>query len=847
MLAAAPGGELEKQRPTWKIDKIPDAPILSPAEAIKSFKLPPGFKIELVAAEPMVQEPIAMAFDPDGRAYVCELRGYMPDMDGNGELDPVGRISRLEDTNNDGVFDKSTIFMDKLSIPRAIGFMGDGLLVSEPPNLYLVKDTNGDGVADSKTTLLTDYASKNANPEHMANGLVWMLDNWNYSANWSARFRMAGGKFVREGTISRGQWGIAQDDVGRLFYNSNSAMLRADMMPAKFLAGNPFVANPTGVNASVAGNKTFPGRVNPGVNRGYTKVLDDKGVLQSVTAACGPQIYRGDAFPADYRGNAFVCEPSGNMIIRHTLEEKGLNVVGTSVQHDGTSLGFPKIDFLVSTDERFRPVSLYNAPDGALYVVDLYHGILQHKAYLSAYLADQVKQRDLDKNDGHRGRIWRIVPDGYKQPAKQPKLSTATSAELAAALSHGNGWWRDTAQRLLVERNDAKVVGTLQKIALGKEPGTTTLGKIHALWTLQGMDKLEDEVVAAALKDADPKVRLQALRAGEQHIRKLTGIETISMLPDLANDPDLAVQVQVVAYSTPANRELQPTANKIIARHLSDPIVRSVALSASAGRELELLQSLLADAAFATAPAKDKQGFFNDLAECVVRGRSADRIDALFALISTVSDKQKADKLALVQGVAEAIAPDPKSKAPRRKLRLAKEPSGLADLLKSTDKKVAELAKGIDGGLSWPNKPGDKTPPLKPLTSEQAQRFTAGKELFTQLCAVCHQPSGMGQEGLAPPLLDSEWALGTPNRTVRIVLHGLTGPIKVGKKTFEGEMPGLQVLTDDQIASILTYVRREWGHEADPVEPAFVAKVRKETAGRGEKQWTAEELSNIAK
>jgi mono/diheme cytochrome c family protein len=214
-------------------------------------------------------------------------------------------------------------------------------------------------------------------------------------------------------------------------------------------------------------------------------------------------------------------------------------------------------------------------------------------------------------------------------------------------------------------------------------------------------------------------------------------------------------------------------------------------------------------------------------------------------LIADVPEKLKADKQALIQGVADAVAPDPKSKTPKRKLRLAKEPAGLAALHKSTDKKIASLATTIDAGLTWPSKPGDTTPPLKPLTSEQQERFATGGVLYNQLCGVCHQPSGMGQDGLAPALLDSEWVLGTPARTTRIILQGVEGPIKVGKKTFEGEMPGLQALPDDQIAAILTYIRREWGHEADPVEPAYVAKIRKETAGRGEQQWTAEELMNV--
>jgi mono/diheme cytochrome c family protein/glucose/arabinose dehydrogenase len=842
--SAASGGDLAKQQPKWKIDKIPDAPVLSPADEAKTFKLPPGFKIELVAAEPVVEEPIALTFDPDGRMYVVQLRAYMPDAAGTGELDPIGRVSRLESTKGDGVYDKSVVFIDKLKIPRAVGLAGDGVLVSEPPNLYFCRDTDGDGKADTKDVVATDYASLSANPEHMANGLVWMLDNWCYSANYAGRFKYVKGKLVKDGTMSRGQWGIAQDDRGRLFYNSNSAMLRHDAVPAQYLNRNPYLGNPAGVNVSTAGNAVFTSRVNPGVNRGYTGVVGDDGFLKSVTAACGPQIYRGAAFPEGYQGNAFVCEPAGNVVIRHTLAASGLSIKGTSVQHPGGP-GLPaKVDFLTSTDERFRPVSLYNGPDGALYLIDLYHGILQHKAYLSAYLDDQVKQRNLANNDGHKGRIWRIVPENYK-PAAWPKLSKATTPELVATLSHPNGWWRDTAQRLLVERQDMKAVTPLLKVATGKDAAATPLAKLHAIWTLQGLERLEDETVAALLTDKDPQVRVQALRAGELLVRKKMGLETLAALPALANDPDPEVLLQVVAYATPDNAELQQAANGILAAKLADPIFRSAALSAAAGRELELLESLLTGAAFAKAPEGDKKKLFNDLAECVVRGRTPERIDKLFAMIADLPAGKAADRQAMLSGVAEALTPDPKSKAPKRKLRLPAEPAGLAKLKTSPDKKLVALTADIDAGMSWPDKPGDATPPLKPLSAKEAERFAAGRELYTQLCGVCHQPSGLGMEGVAPRLVDSEWALGTPERPVRIVLHGLTGPIKIGKQTFDSEMPGLKALEDEQIASVLTYIRREWGHESSPVDPKLVAKIRKETADRGDQQWMADELSKI--
>ncbi len=259
-LSAGPaGGDLAKQQPKYHIKgEIPPAPVRTPEEEQKTFKLPPGFRIELVAAEPMVEEPIALTFDADGRVYVVELRGYMADVKGTGEFDPVGRIARLESTHGDGKLDKRTVFLDGLIIPRAVALAGDGVLVAEPPTVWFCKDTKGDGVCDQKKAVFTDFGSRNPNPEHMANGLVWTLDNWYYNANWPARFRYLKGQFLRDGAMSSGQWGIAQDDVGRLFYNSNSSMLRCDFAAAQYLTRNPYQPAPAGVNVGIASNATFP-------------------------------------------------------------------------------------------------------------------------------------------------------------------------------------------------------------------------------------------------------------------------------------------------------------------------------------------------------------------------------------------------------------------------------------------------------------------------------------------------------------------------------------------------------------------------------------------------------------
>jgi mono/diheme cytochrome c family protein/glucose/arabinose dehydrogenase len=842
ILNGAPGGDLSKQQPKWHLDHIPPAPVLTPQEELKTFKLPPGFHMELVAAEPMVEEPICLTFDPDGRMYVVELRAYMPDIRGTGELDSVGRVVRLESSKGDGNYDKRTVFVDKLSVPRAVGLVGDGVLVAEPPNVYLCKDSKNTGICDEKKSILSDYASHTADPEHLANGLVPCMDNWYYSANWSTRFRYVKGQLLRDSTLSRGQWGIAQDDVGRLFYNSNSSMLRCDLFPAQYLTRNPYLSSPAGVNVGIALNKTYPGRVTPGVNRGYTEDDDMNGKLQRVTAACGPTIYRGTNFPPEFEGNAFVCEPAGNMVIRHVLTQDGVNIAAKSVQTDG-------LDFLTSQDERFRPVSLYTGPDGSLYLIDMYHGILQHKAYLSAYLADQIKKRDLEDKGEHRGRIWRIVADSGKLDTP-PHLSTASASQLVETLSHPNGWWRDTAQRLLVEKQDPASIPLLEQlITKGKAPQMTPLARLHAIWALQGMDKLTDDVASVAAKDADPRVRLGALQAADVLLHKHIAPKTEEVMSAMANDPDADVRLQLVATGSADVPDVQKAGLEVLAHHMTDPVFRCAAMNASTGRELDFLQTLLTNKSFAEAPDGTKQ-LMVELAEDITKARRADRIEGLFDFIAKLPDAHKQWQLALLTGMADAVTPpkpkgNKKSQTHVRPFRLPRQPPALPILLSSRDKKTKDLTERVEAALSWPKKPGDKTPPLKPLNADQQARFETGRTLFTAICAQCHQPSGLGQEGLAPPLVDSEWVLGPSPRTARIILNGVHGPIQVGKKTIELEMPGLGTLDDTQISSVLTYIRREWGHEASPVDPQTVTEVRKDTAKRGELQWTMEELLEV--
>jgi len=824
-------------------EKIPPAPPLTPEQAMKSFKLPDGFRIELVAAEPMVEAPIAATFDPDGRLWVLEMRGFMPNVDGIGENAPVGRVSVLEDTNGDGRMDKSIIFVEGLVMPRAFMLVRNGLMLAEPPNLWLFRDVNGDGRADEKHLLADDYAVEadpklgtKANPEHSANSLTWALDNWVYSANYRTRFKNVAGLWQREPTAFRGQWGLSQDDFGRLFFNSNSDQLRGDLVPTHYLERNANLRSPVGANVQMAKDQAvWPSRVNPGVNRGYQKgQLREDGALATFTGACGPVIYRGAQFPDGFPGNAFLAEPTGNLIRRNILVEKDAQITSTNA--------YDKAEFLTSVDERFRPVNLHNGPDGALYIVDMYHGVIQHRNYLTSYLREQYLDRALDKPT-NQGRIYRVVHVAQK-PSAKPQLSRATSLELVKALSHPNGWWRDTAQRLLVERADFSVLEPLKQLAAS---GNDTYGQLHALWTLEGLAKLDWPTCQAALATKHPKVRAAAIRLTELFLKTSSRAEVLSQLVKLSGDDRNAdVQLQLAfTLGEAGGAQAENGMAAILKQNAAHQLIRDAVVSGFGSRELPVLERLSNDFA-GKQPAPGQEQVFSLLAKCIFTEGREDRINRLLEL--AVSDTAGAtwQQLALLDGIASTAPAAARGRpAPKPKpVELKVEPPAIALLAKLTNQELQTRLAKISPLITWPGKPGQTNEVVKPLTAEQQARFAAGKDLYLVTCGACHQPHGNGQEGLAPPLAGSEWAVGSEQRLIRIALQGARGPMSVKGKTYEMEMPAVSILDDEQIATVLTYIRREWGHTADPVEPSTVAKVRAETAKR-EEAWTEAELLKI--
>lgn len=770
--------------------KLPPPVPLSPEEAMKAFQVEKGFRIELVASEPMIEAPVAMSFDDQGRLYVCEMRGYMHDLNGAGEKEATGRVSLLEDTDGDGRMDKATAFLDQVVMPRAVMAVNGGALISVPPNLIFCKDTDGDGVANVKETIATDYGAAGGQPEHMSNSPVWCMDNGIWSAGCSFRFKLRGGVWQRDVGLGRGQWGLCQDDHGRLYFNYNSDMLRADLLPTEAFARNPLLRNATSINTKLAADQTlYASHPTPGVNRGYdAKTLSADGRLTKPTATCGALIYRGDAFPAAYRGNAFVPEPAANLVKRFAMSETDGLVKATN-----TAKGS---EFLTSTDERFRPVNACNGPDGALYLVDMYRGIIQHQSFLTHYLIANIQARKLEQ-PFNMGRIWRIVPEG--SAAKPVKVTKD-----AKLLTHANGWVRDTAQRLIVESADASAVPALKELL----QNDSAITREHALWTLDGLAAITPDLVKTALTDPSEHVRAAAVRVAPR-----------DYVFDIAAEKHPLVLAHI-AIKTINEAALAP----LLVAHGKNALIREAALTGLRGKEAAFAKTL------AQTPSEGSKAVIGALAELIALAGKAGPIAEMLELAANSPENRDT----ILKGLAKT---DSKSKTVKL-VWLDKEPEHLKQL---------KLASSLANRLVWPGKPGAPAPPvIQPLTETQTALFEKGKTIYATLCAACHQPHGFGLDGLAPPLVDSEWVLGKPEVLARIVMHGLAGPVKVSGRTYNLAMPPLPQLTDEDIAGVLTYIRREWEHTASPVETANVTKIRDQEKGRM-MMWTETELKNLGK
>lgn len=589
---------------------LPKFPPVAAREALSTFQLRPGFRLELVAAEPLVAEPIALAFDEDGRLFVVEMSDY-PE---GGKQHP-GHVRRLEDTDGDGHFDKFTLFATGLHWPSGIHCYGGGVFVGAAPDLLYYRDTNDDGVADQKQVVLTGWGNRGGTPnaEGVFGSLAWGLDNRIHGlvnlnsgvitnpTNPAAKPVTLGGNFAfdpRTMTLAveagEGQYGMGFNDDGRQFLCRQHRHLMTQLFDRRYADRNPSytMPNPT-VDIAVDGPKAALYRISP---EEPWRVLRTKWRVEGLeegieaggrasgyfSAACGLTIYRGNAWPREYLGDVFVADPAENIVHRKKVVHLGPTARAERPADE------QKVEFLASKDTWFRPVQIANAPDGALYVADMYREIIQAPIGIPEEI---LKHLDLQAGSD-MGRIYRMVPEGFKQP-QPPRLSRASLPELVATLEHPNGWHRDTAARLLYERNDRAAVPALTRLLTKSKSAP---GRLHALYALKGLGALEERHVLQTLSDGDGVLREHAVRLSEGFLQGgVPSRELWRKLSACASDPVVGVRYQL-AFSLGEIRHPERLAvlAKIVWRDGAEPMMRAAVLSSlaeGAGEMFSLLAS----------------------------------------------------------------------------------------------------------------------------------------------------------------------------------------------------------------------------------------------------------------
>ena len=712
------------------IDFLKRPPIvrLAPDVQQKLFLLPDGYRIELVLSDPEIEGPVGVTFDGNGRMYVLEMRSYMKDAAGTDSRAPISRISRHEDTDGDGTYDRHTVFADHLVLPRIALPLQDGVvLVLETDNrdLYKYTDTNGDGVADKKELFYAGYG-RVTNMEWQPGGMVWALDNWMYSPYNPFRLRIAAdGKVLREETdVNGGQWGTNQDNYGKAWFVDGGS----ETGPVNFQT--PIVYGAFNVPDNFEPDFQVPWPAPGGIadmQGGPARVRLPEGTLNHFTAAAGPEIYRGDRLPPDLVGDLLFAEPVGRMIRRaKVVVTDGLTQLRNA---------YPRSEFVRSTDPLFRPVNVSNAPDGTLYVVDMYSGIIQDAQFVDAgsYLRRKIEQYELDRQHNF-GRIWRLLHEGLERDRQSPRMYSETSAQLAGHLNHPNGWWRDTAQKILILKQDKSVVPILNTMV---RTSAGQLGRIHALWTLEGLNSLDAALVRELLKDRDPQMRVQAIRASESLYKATAAGRSFAadyraLTRDA--DPNVAIQAMLTLnlHKVPQYAE----------------VIRATIDAAQARGIKEIGRQLLEPAVAIGQPASN------------------------------------------------------------------------------------------DRGVGFLN-----------LSSEERKTLLRGEATYKELCVSCHGADGKGTPmagaaagaTMAPPLAGSPRVLGHRDYLIKVLLHGLSGPIDGKAYNGGAVMVSMGANTDEWISDVANFVRNAFGNTARPyVTAEQVAAARKISARRG--PWTLPEL-----
>ena len=591
--------------------QLPRVPANEPKAALKAFKMQPGFHVELVAAEPLVRDPVAVDFDENGRMYVIELPPYnLYALENSKER---GSIRLLEDSNDDGRYDKSTVFAADLNYPTAIACWDGGLFVGDAPHFLYLRDTDGDGKADERKVIFSGFGSDKAGEAHL-NSIRWGMDNrFHLSTSLSGgNVTVAADKAAKpvsvrgrgfifdprdlsefELTSGGGQHGMSMDNWGRKFVCSNSVPAQTLMYDDRYAARNPHLQAPAAaIDIAPQGKFTKLFRISPPEpwrvlrtrlrRTGKFRGSDEGGKpFGFFTGATGVTIYRGDAWPEAYRGNLLVGDVANNLVYRARLERKGLQLVAHRADAGG--------EFLASSDIWFRPVQFVNAPDGTVYVLDMYRELIEGAAFLPPEFL-----KHLDPASGiNRGRIYRIAPDRFRR-RKTPRLATVSTVELVKLLEHPNGWHRDTASRLLYQRQDRAAVGLLKLVAVNSE---LPEGRATAIHSLFGLDSLDEGTLLKVLGDPSDNVLVQAIRLAEKFATDSPAVR--ARLVALSTASSLSVRNQVAfSLGSFGGAARNAALAKLAQRDASDRWMRLAILSSLEKGAADVFSRLLPETAF---------------------------------------------------------------------------------------------------------------------------------------------------------------------------------------------------------------------------------------------------------
>jgi putative membrane-bound dehydrogenase-like protein len=672
--------------------KESEAPALSPEAALKSFRLSDDFRIELFVSEPQVLSPVEMVFDENGKIYVAEMLDYPEDP-------PPGkparsRIRLLEDRDGDGRMDEAIIFADHVLEVSGLQPWKGGLIVTSAPDILFMKDTDGDGKADERQVLYTGFPK--VNPEARITNPRLAIDNWIYASNTGsdgritspghperlpilvrgADFRFRPDRGIAEAASGPAQFGSTFDDWGNRFITQNTVHLRHVVLPMQYLSKTPFLEI-----AAMAQDISDHGRPSSPIfpltqpqawrvertrvrqQRYNENQLDrTEQVGGFFSAATGSTVYNGDVFPKEYWGNVFTGEVNANLIHRDILKPDGVSFSASRAK-DG-------VEFLASTDAWFRPCNLANAPDGNLYVTDIYRLFIETPESIPEELK---KNMDFWAGDT-MGRIYRIVPNKpLRQRDLKPKLGAASTAELVQLLESTSGWHRQTAQRLLLERQDASAVPALAKLA---QESAFPQARLQALWALEGLSALGVAQVEKALKDPDMHVREHALRLSEPFLEGSEALKRAVFAMSRDAEPRVLFQLALTLGTTRDRRALGTLVDLTLQR-AGDPWFRTAILSSVAESASDFFDQLRAK-----QPAFDNPDLLNPLGSLIGGKHDAGEISRFLKALAT-----QASPAAGLKGLARGL-----KLAGVKNLSVPDAEASLSRFLKSTTEPVQVAA-----------------------------------------------------------------------------------------------------------------------------------------------------------